>query len=40
MPEIAKLTKGIDFNELVKIIIEDSLQHKNIRDLSHIEQYY
>ncbi|MDE5067192.1 D-alanine--D-alanine ligase [Wolbachia endosymbiont of Drosophila leontia] len=40
VPEIAKLTKGIDFNELVKIIIEDSLQHKNIRDLSHVEQYY
>ncbi|KAB2978305.1 MULTISPECIES: D-alanine--D-alanine ligase [unclassified Wolbachia] len=40
VPEIAKLAKGIDFNELVKIIIEDSLQHKNIRDLSHVEQYY
>ncbi len=25
VPEIAKLTKGIDFNELVKIIVEDSL---------------
>lgn len=32
VPEIAKLTKGIDFNELVKIIIEDSLQQKNVRD--------
>jgi D-alanine-D-alanine ligase len=32
VPEIAKLTKGIDFNKLVKIIVEDSLQHKNIRD--------
>lgn len=32
VPEIVKLTKGIDFNELVKIIIEDSLQHKNVRD--------
>ncbi|CAN2134449.1 D-alanine--D-alanine ligase [Wolbachia pipientis] len=40
VPEIAKLAKGINFNELVKIIIEDSLQHKNIRDLSHVEQYY
>ncbi|GKS78619.1 D-alanine--D-alanine ligase [Wolbachia pipientis] len=40
VPEIAKLAKGIDFNELVKIIIENSLQHKNIRDLSHVEQYY
>ncbi len=39
VPEIAKLAKGINFNELVKIIIEDSLQHKNIRDLSHVEQY-
>ncbi|WP_265017856.1 D-alanine--D-alanine ligase [Wolbachia endosymbiont (group A) of Andrena dorsata] len=40
VPEIAKLAKGINFNELVKIIIEDSSQHKNIRDLSHVEQYY
>ncbi|WP_265035832.1 D-alanine--D-alanine ligase [Wolbachia endosymbiont (group A) of Anomoia purmunda] len=40
VPEIAKLAKGINFNGLVKIIIEDSLQHKNIRDLSHVEQYY
>ncbi|OAM01815.1 D-alanine--D-alanine ligase [Wolbachia endosymbiont of Dactylopius coccus] len=40
VPEIARLAKGINFNELVKIIIEDSLQHKNIRDLSHVEQYY
>lgn len=40
VPEIAKLAKGINFNELVKIIIEDSLRHKNIRDLSHVEQYY
>ncbi|MDE5060918.1 MULTISPECIES: D-alanine--D-alanine ligase [Wolbachia] len=40
VPGIAKLAKGINFNELVKIIIEDSLQHKNIRDLSHVEQYY
>lgn len=40
VPEIAKLAKGINFNELVKIIIEDSFQHKNIRDLSHVEQYY
>ncbi|MDR2045941.1 MAG: D-alanine--D-alanine ligase [Rickettsiales bacterium] len=40
VPEIAKLAKGINFNELVKIIIEDSLQHKNIRDLSHVKQYY
>uniref|UniRef100_A0A1A9VJZ8 ATP-grasp domain-containing protein n=1 Tax=Glossina austeni TaxID=7395 RepID=A0A1A9VJZ8_GLOAU len=40
VPEIAKLAKGINFNELVKIIIEDSLQHRNIRDLSHVEQYY
>jgi D-alanine-D-alanine ligase len=40
VPEIAKLAKGINFNELVKIIIEGSLQHKNIRDLSHVEQYY
>lgn len=28
VPEIAKLTKGIDFNELVKIIVEDSLHYK------------
>ncbi len=40
VPEIVKLAKGINFNKLVKIIIEDSLQHKNIRDLSHVEQYY
>ncbi len=33
VPEIAKLTKGIDFNELVKIIIEDSLQHKKILEI-------
>ena len=26
VPEIAKLTKGIDFNKLVQIIVEDSLQ--------------
>ncbi|MGL9733040.1 MAG: D-alanine--D-alanine ligase [Wolbachia sp.] len=32
VPEIAKLTKSIDFNELVKVIVEDSLQHKSIRD--------
>ncbi|MDM8335750.1 D-alanine--D-alanine ligase [Wolbachia pipientis] len=32
VPKIAKSTKGIDFNELVKIIVEDSLQHKNIKD--------
>ncbi|MDG7053254.1 MAG: D-alanine--D-alanine ligase [Wolbachia endosymbiont of Alcedoecus sp.] len=40
VPEIAKLTKGIDFNELVKIIVEDSLQHKSIRDQVNDEQCY
>jgi D-alanine-D-alanine ligase len=40
VPEIAKLTKGIDFNELVKIIVEDSLQHKSIRDQVNAEQCY
>ncbi|MDG7055897.1 MAG: D-alanine--D-alanine ligase [Wolbachia endosymbiont of Meromenopon meropis] len=32
VPKIAKLTKGINFDELVKIIVEDSLQHRGIRD--------
>lgn len=40
VPKIAKLAKGINFNELVKIIIEDSLQHKNIRDQADVEQCY
>lgn len=40
VPEIAKLTKGIDFNELVKIIVEDSLHHQNIRDQANVEQCY
>ncbi|MGL9762398.1 MAG: D-alanine--D-alanine ligase [Wolbachia sp.] len=40
VPEIAKLTKSIDFNELVKVIVEDSLQHKNIRDQVNAEQCY
>ncbi|MDG7056972.1 MAG: D-alanine--D-alanine ligase [Wolbachia endosymbiont of Penenirmus auritus] len=40
VPEIAKLTKGINFNELVKIIVEDSLQHKSIRDQVNAEQCY
>ncbi|MCA4774335.1 D-alanine--D-alanine ligase [Wolbachia endosymbiont of Mansonella perstans] len=40
VPEIAKLTKGIDFNELVKIIVEDSFQHKSIRDQINAEQCY
>jgi D-alanine--D-alanine ligase len=40
VPEIAKLTKGIDFNELVKIIVEDSLHHRNIRDQADVEQCY
>ncbi|MGL9688650.1 MAG: D-alanine--D-alanine ligase [Wolbachia sp.] len=40
VPEIAKLTKGIDFNELVKVIVEDSLQHKSIRDQVNAEQCY
>ncbi|WCR59839.1 MAG: D-alanine--D-alanine ligase [Wolbachia endosymbiont of Ctenocephalides felis wCfeF] len=40
VPKIAKLTKGIDFNELVKIIVEDSLQHKSIRDQVNAEQCY
>ncbi len=40
VPEIAKSTKGIDFNELVKIIVEDSLQHKSIRDQADVEQCY
>ncbi|WP_038197640.1 D-alanine--D-alanine ligase [Wolbachia pipientis] len=38
VPEIAKLTRGIDFNELVKIIVEDSLHHRNIRDQADVEQ--
>ncbi|MFP3036018.1 MAG: D-alanine--D-alanine ligase [Wolbachia sp.] len=32
VPEIAKLTKRIGLNEVVKIIVEDSLQHESIRD--------
>ncbi len=40
VPEIAKLTKEIDFNELVKIIVEDSLHHRNIRDQANVEQCY
>ncbi|URG40633.1 MULTISPECIES: D-alanine--D-alanine ligase [Wolbachia] len=40
VPEIAKLTKGIDFNELIKIIVKDSLHHKNIRDQADVEQCY
>lgn len=40
VPEIAKLAKGIDFNELVKIIVEDSFQHKEIRDQVNVEQCY
>ncbi|MFP3024206.1 MAG: D-alanine--D-alanine ligase [Wolbachia sp.] len=40
VPEIAKLTRGIDFNELVKIIVEDSLHHRNIRDQADVEQCY
>ncbi len=40
VPEIAKLTKGIDFNELIKIIVKDSLHHKNIRDQADVEQFY
>ncbi|WP_143689460.1 D-alanine--D-alanine ligase [Wolbachia endosymbiont of Nilaparvata lugens] len=40
VPEIAKLTKGIDFNELIKIIVKDSLHHKNIRDQVDVEQCY
>ncbi|WP_353277505.1 D-alanine--D-alanine ligase [Wolbachia endosymbiont (group B) of Villa cingulata] len=40
IPEIAKLTKGIDFNELIKIIVKDSLHHKNIRDQADVEQCY
>ncbi|OAB82379.1 D-alanine--D-alanine ligase [Wolbachia endosymbiont of Laodelphax striatellus] len=40
VPEIAKLTKGIDFNELVKIIVEDSLHHRSIRDQADVEQCY
>lgn len=39
VPEIAKLTKGIDFNELIKIIVKDSLHHKNIRDQADVEQF-
>ncbi len=31
VPEIARLAKGIDFNELVKILVEDSFQHKERR---------
>ncbi|MFT4327768.1 MAG: D-alanine--D-alanine ligase [Wolbachia pipientis] len=37
VPEIAKLTKGIDFNELVKIIVEDSLHYRSIRDQANVE---
>lgn len=40
VPEIARLAKGIDFNELVKIIVEDSFQHKEIRDQVNVEQCY
>lgn len=40
VPEIAKLTKGIDFNELIKIIVKDSLHHKNIRDQADVKQCY
>ncbi|UIP93153.1 D-alanine--D-alanine ligase [Wolbachia endosymbiont of Anopheles demeilloni] len=40
VPEIAKLTKGIAFNELIKIIVKDSLHHKNIRDQADVEQCY
>uniref|UniRef100_A0AAU7YKR9 D-alanine--D-alanine ligase n=1 Tax=Wolbachia endosymbiont of Oeneis ivallda TaxID=3171168 RepID=A0AAU7YKR9_9RICK len=40
VPEIAKLTKGIDFNELIKILVKDSLHHKNIRDQADVEQCY
>ncbi|WP_265031014.1 D-alanine--D-alanine ligase [Wolbachia endosymbiont (group B) of Athalia cordata] len=40
VPEIAKLTKGIHFNELIKIIVKDSLHHKNIRDQADVEQCY
>lgn len=40
VPEIAKLTKGIDFNQLVKIIVKDSLHHKNIIDQADVEQCY
>lgn len=40
VPEIAKLAKGIDFNELVKILVEDSFQHKEIRDQVNVEQCY
>lgn len=40
VPEIAKLTKGIDFNELVKIIVEDSLHYRSIRDQANVEQCY
>ncbi|WP_264374657.1 MULTISPECIES: D-alanine--D-alanine ligase [unclassified Wolbachia] len=40
VPEIAKLTKGIDFNELIKIIVKDSLHHKNIKDQADVEQCY
>ncbi|AWW50830.1 D-alanine--D-alanine ligase [Wolbachia endosymbiont of Folsomia candida] len=40
VPEIAKLAKGIDFNELVKIIVEDSLQHNEIREQVNVEQCY
>ncbi|MGL9758300.1 MAG: D-alanine--D-alanine ligase [Wolbachia sp.] len=40
VPEIAKLTKGINFNELIKIIVKDSLHHKNIKDQANVEQCY
>ncbi len=40
VPEIAKLTKGIDFNELIKVIVKDSLHHKNIKDQADVEQCY
>jgi D-alanine-D-alanine ligase len=40
VPEIVRLVKGIDFNELVKIIVKDSLQHKEIRNQVNVEQCY
>ncbi|WP_168463837.1 D-alanine--D-alanine ligase [Wolbachia endosymbiont of Ctenocephalides felis wCfeT] len=40
VPEIAKLTKGVDFNDLVEIIIEDSLQCGNVKGKINVEQCY
>ena len=42
VPEIAKLAKEMDFTELVKVIVEDSLQYdiKSVKDKIDVKQYY